>query len=207
MPMHYANVMKKKGTSPRQITLCAYARFDADNLHVTVVPVGDVFIARGSAVELWVWHRALRQEFVRTRIDDFDQPSGRTVVLDLGQVPAGTCELQAALVDRWGRECVTNLIQSADPPDKPAWWGSRAGLDPGVPAAWTSLAGAAQAEGAYAVDCWGRTYRFAPGCLLESVTALGSRILHAPVRLTAVAGGRSLRFAAEPIDQVASDPE
>ena len=39
------------------------------------------------------------------------------------------------------------------------------------------------------------------------MTALGSPILHAPVRLTAVAGGRSLRFAAEPIDQVASDPD
>ena len=37
------------------------------------------------------------------------------------------------------------------------------------------------------------------------MTAVGSRILHAPVRLTAVAGGRSLRFAAEAIDEVASD--
>ena len=180
---------------------------DADNLHVTVVPVGDVFIARGSAVDLWVWHRARRQPFVRTRIDDFDQPSGRTVVLDLGQVPAGTCELQAVLVDRWGRECVTHLIQSADPPDKPAWWGSRAGLDPGVPAAWTPLACDACAGGAFAVSCWGRTYRFAPGSLLESVTAAGSGILQAPVRLTAVAGGRSVRFAAETIDEVASDPD
>ena len=203
--MHYADVMKKKGTSPRQITLCAYARFDADKLHVTVVPVGDAFIARGSAVELWVWHRARRQSFVRTRIDDFGQPSGRTVVLDLGQVPGGTCELQAVLVDRWGRECITHLIQSADPPHKPEWWGSRAGLDSRVPAAWTPLQGGATADGTYAVSCWGRTYRFAPGCLLESVTAVGSRILHAPVRLAAVAGGRSLRFAAERIDEVASD--
>ena len=203
--MHYADVMKKKGTSPRQITLCAYARFDADKLHVTVVPVGDAFIARGSAVELWVWHRSRRQSFVRTRIDDFGQPSGRTVVLDLGQVPGGTCELQAVLVDRWGRECITHLIQSADPPHKPEWWGSRAGLDPGVPASWTPLQGASHAGGTYAVSCWGRTYRFAPGCLLESVTAVGSRILHAPVRLAAVAGGRSLRFAAERIDEVASD--
>ena len=61
------------------------------------------------------------------------------------------------------------------------------------------------ADGAYAVSCWGRTYRFAPGSLLESVTAAGSGILHAPVRLTAVAGGRSVRFAAETIDEVASD--
>ena len=203
--MHYADVMKKKGTSPRQITLCAYVRFDGDKLHVTVVPVGDAFIARGSAVELSVWHRSRRQPFVRTRIDDFDQPSGRTVVLDLGQVPGGTSELQAVLVDRWGRECVTHLIQSADPPHKPEWWGSRAGLDSRVPAAWTPLQGGATADGTYAVSCWGRTYRFAPGCLLESVTAVGSRILHAPVRLTAVAGGRSLRFAAEAIDEVASD--
>ena len=203
--MHNADVMKNKGTSPRQITLCAYVRFDGDKLHVTVVPVGDAFIARGSAVELWVWHRSRRQPFVRTRIDDFDQPSGRTVVLDLEQVPAGTAELQAVLVDRWGRECVTHLIQSADPPDKPEWWGSRAGLDPGVPAAWTSLAGESHADGTYAVSCWGRTYRFAPGSLLESVTAASSGILHAPVRITAVAGGRSLRFAAEAIDEVASD--
>ncbi len=205
LSMHNADVMKKKGTSPRQITLCAYVRFDGDKLHVTVVPVGDAFIARGSAVELWVWHRSRRQPFVRTRIDDFDQPSGRTVVLDLEQVPAGTAELQAVLVDRWGRECVTHLIQSADPPDKPEWWGSRAGLDPGVPAAWTSLAGESHADGTYAVSCWGRTYRFAPGSLLESVTAASSGILHAPVRITAVAGGRSLRFAAEAIDEVASD--
>ena len=203
--MHNADVMKNKGTSPRQITLCAYVRFDGDKLHVTVVPVGDAFIARGSAVELSVWHRSRRQPFVRTRIDDFDQPSGRTVVLDLGQVPGGTSELQAVLVDRWGRECVTHLIQSADPPHKPEWWGSRAGLDSRVPAAWTPLQGGATADGTYAVSCWGRTYRFAPGCLLESVTAVGSRILHAPVRLTAVAGGRSLRFAAEAIDEVASD--
>ena len=205
VPIHSTEVMNKKGTSPRQITLCAYARFDADKLHVTVVPVGDAFIARGSAVELWVWHRARRQSFVRTRIDDFDQPSGRAVVLDLGQVPAGTCELQAVLVDRWGRECITHLIQSADPPHKPEWWGSRAGLDPGVPASWTPLQGASHADGTYEVACWGRNYRFAPGCLIESVTTAGSRILHAPVRLTAVAGGRSLRFAAETIDEVASD--
>ncbi|MCY4377110.1 MAG: DUF6067 family protein [Spirochaetaceae bacterium] len=198
--------MKKKGTSPRQITLCAYARFDADKLHVTVVSVGDAFISRGAAVDLWVWHRARRQSFVRTRIDDFDQPSDRTVVLDLGQVPGGTCELQAVLVDRWGRECITHLIQSADPPHKPAWWGSRAGLDPGVPADWTALEGRSHADGAYAVSGWGREYRFAPGCLIESVTAAGSRILRAPVRLAAVAGGRSLRFAAETIDQVASAP-
>ena len=108
--------MKKNGASPRQITLCAFARFEADKMHVTVAPVGDAFIARGSAVELWVWHRSRREQFVRTRIDDFGQPSGRTVVLDLAQVPAGTAELQAVLVDRWGRECVTHLIQSADPP-------------------------------------------------------------------------------------------
>ena len=131
--MHYADVMKKKGSSPRQITLCAYARFDADKLHVTVVPVGDAFIARGSAVELWVWHRARRQSFVRTRIDDFDQPSARAVVLDLGQVPAGTCELQAVLVDRWGRECITHLIQSADPPHKPEWWARAPGSIPEYP--------------------------------------------------------------------------
>ena len=37
------------------------------------------------------------------------------------------------------------------------------------------------------------------------MTAAGSGILHAPVRLAAVAGGRSLRFAAERIDEVASD--
>ena len=205
--MHNTHVMKNNGTSPRQITLCAYIRFDGDKLHVTVVPVGDAFMARGSAVELWVWHRSRRQPFVRTRIDDFDEPSGRTVVLDLEQVPAGTAELQAVLVDRWGRECVTHLIQSADPPDKPAWWGSRAGLDPGVPAAWTSLSGESHADGTYAVSCWGRTYRFAPGSLLESVTAAGSGILHAPARLTAVAGGRNLRFAAEGIDEVASAPD
>ena len=89
VPIHSTEVMKKKGTSPRQITLCAYARFDADKLYVTVVPVGDAFIARGSAVELWVWHRSRRESFVRTRIDDFEQPSGRTIVLDLGQVPGG----------------------------------------------------------------------------------------------------------------------
>ena len=146
-----------KATSPRQVTLCAYARFEADKMHVTVVPVGDAFIARGSAVELWVWHRARREQFVRTRIDDFGQPSGRTVVLDLAQVPAGTAELQAVLVDRWGRECVTHLIQSADPPDKPEWWGSRAGLDPGVPAGWTPLACDSQTDGAVAVSCSGRT--------------------------------------------------
>jgi hypothetical protein len=187
--------------------LCAYARFDADKLYVTVVPVGDAFIARGSAVELWVWHRARRQQFLGTRIDDFGQPSGRTIVLDLGEVPGGTCELQAVLVDRWGRECITHLIQSADPPDKPDWWGSRAGLDPGVPAGWTPLEGGSHADGSHSVSCWGRTYRFVPGSLLESVTAAGSGILHAPVRLTAVAGGRSVRFAAETIDQVASDPD
>ena len=174
--MHYADVMKKKGTSPRQITLCAYARFDADKLHVTVVPVGDAFIARGSAVELWVWHRSRRQSFVRTRIDDFGQPSGRTVVLDLGQVPGGTCELQAVLVDRWGRECITHLIQSADPPHKPEWWGSRAGLDSRSPRSLDiRFKVGRHADGTYEVSCWGRTYRFAPGCLLESVTAAGSR--------------------------------
>lgn len=199
--------MKKNGTSPRQITLCAYARFEADKMHVTVVPVGDAFIARGSAVELWVWHRSQREQFVRTRIDDFGQPSGRTVVLDLAQVPVGTAELQAVLVDRWGRECVTHLIQSADPPDKPDWWGSCAGLDPGVPAAWTPLACDSQTDGAVAVSCTGRTYRFAPGSLLESVTAAGSRLLHAPVRLTGVAGGRDVRFAAETIDEAASAPD
>ena len=155
-PDRHAGIMPTKRTSPRQITLCAYARFDADKVHVTVVPVGDAFIARGSAVELWVWHRSRRESFVRTRIDDFDQPSGRTIVLDLGEVPGGTCELQAVLVDRWGRECITHLIQSADPPDKPDWWGSRAGLDPGVPAAWTPLEGGSQADGSYAVSCWGR---------------------------------------------------
>jgi hypothetical protein len=176
-------------------------------MHVTVVPVGDAFIARGAAVELWVWHRARRQQFLGTRIDDFDQPSDRTIVLDLGEVPGGTCELQAVLVDRWGRECITHLIQSADPPDKPDWWGSRAGLDPGVPAGWTPLEGGSHADGSHSVSCWGRTYRFVPGSLLESVTAAGSGILHAPVRLTAVAGGRSVRFAAETIDQVASDPD
>ena len=110
-----------------------------------------------------------------------------------------------SFVDRWGRECITHLIQSADPPHKPEWWGSRAGLDSRVPAAWTPLQGGAIADGAYAVSCWGREYRFAPGSLLESVTAAGSGILHAPVRLTAVAGGRSVRFAAETIDEVASD--
>ena len=199
--------MKKNGTSPRQITLCAYARFEADKMHVTVAPVGDAFIARGSAVELWVWHRSRREQFVRTRIDDFGQPSGRTVVLDLAQVPAGTAELQAVLVDRWGRECVTHLIQSADPPDKPGWWGSCAGLDPGVPAAWTPLACDSHTGGAVAVSCSERTYRFAPGSLLESVTAAGGGILHGPVRLTAVAGGRDLRFAAETIDLVASAPD
>ena len=205
--MHNADVMRKNGTSPRQITLCAYVRFDGDTLHATVLPVGDAFIARGSAVELWVWHRARRQQFVRTRIDDFDQPSGRTVVLDLAHVPSGTAELQAVLVDRWGRECVTHLIQSADPPDRPDWWGSRAGLDPGVPAAWTPLTCDSRADGAFTVSCSGRTYRFAPGSLLESVTAAGGRVLHEPARLTAVAGGRDLRFAAETIDEVASAPD
>ena len=205
--MHYEDIMKENGTSPRQITLCAFARFDGDKMHVTVVPVGDAFIARGSAVELWVWHRALRQEFVRTRIDDFDQPSARTVVLDLAQVPAGTAELQAVLIDRWGRECMTHLIQSADPPDKPDWWGSRAGLDPEVPAAWTPLACDSRTDGAVAVSCAARTYRFAPGGLLESVTAAGSQVLHGPARLTAVAGGRNLRFAAETIEEVASAPD
>ena len=205
--MQYEDVMKKQGTSPRQITLCAFARFDGNKMHVTVAPVGDAFIARGSAVELWVWHRARRQQFVRTRIDDFEQPSARTVVLDLSRVPAGTAELQAVLVDRWGRECITHLIQSADPPDKPDWWGSRAGLDPGVPAAWTPLTCDSRADGAFAVSCSGRTYRFTPGSLLESVTAAGSQVLHGPVRLTAVAGGRDLLLDAETIDEVASAPD
>ena len=197
--------METSRTSPRQITLCAYTRFEADKLHVTVVPVGDAFIARGSAVDLWVWHRSRRESFVRTRIEDFDQPSARTVVLDLGPVPGGTCELQALLVDRWGRECITHVIQSADPPDKPEWWGSRAGLDPKVPADWTPLEGASHAGGAYAVSCWGRDYRFAPGCLLESVTTVGRQILHAPIVLAGIADGDPLPFVAETVDEVASD--
>lgn len=197
--------MQENRKSPRQITLCAYTRFDGQRLHATVVPVGDAFVPSGSAVDIQVWHRPQRRPFVRTRIDDFDQPSGRTVVLDLGQVPAGSCDLQAVFIDRWGRECPTRLIQSADPPQKPEWWGSRAGLDPGVPASWTPLQTSSHGDSGHVVSCWGRRYRFAPGCLIESVITAGSRMLDAPVRLAGAAGGRSLRFVAGGIDQVAAD--
>ena len=196
--------MQATRNSPRPITLRAHTRFDGGKLLVTVAPVGDAFAAGGAAVDLWVWHRQRRESFLRTRIDDLGDPSNDEVVFDLDRVPAGSCELQALFVDRWGRECPTQLLQSATPPHAPGWWRSRAGLDAEAPASWTPLETAADAGGRRTVSCWGRSYRFAPGSLLESVTAAGGRMLAAPVRLAGAAGAGPLRFTAERIDQVAA---
>jgi hypothetical protein len=189
-------------TSPRQVAVRLFTRFTARHCHVTAAMLGDAFAGLGGRLRIELvtgdtgavggQSSGPATVVLRRTLRRLVPGATAEVRIPLARIPQGAWCLRPTFIDRHGRACHTQVLQTVQP-DRPEWFGSPAGVSRTVPPPWSPLRTEVTRDG-YRVRCWGREYSLAPGTLLAQVLALGDALLGSPVRFTGRADGRTLQW-------------
>lgn len=187
-------------TSPRQVAVRLYTRFDKRYCHVSAAMIGEAHIAIGARLRIdllpgdtgniegqWMWPARPAASRTLRRLD-----TRQEVRFPLSKIPHGSWCFKPTLIDRHGRPCETTLVQT-HVPDRPEWFGSSAGVSRKVPPPWTPLQTKAD-RGQYRISCFGREHVLDRTSIVRSIRSLDQSLLAAPVRLTGRMNGRDIRW-------------
>ena len=188
--------------APRKVLLRVYTRFEERSVIAGVAVAGEPHVAVGGSVQLEMFHYHLNKVLYRRTIRRL-LPGGRQeVVFPLSGIPSGSIWFRGTLTDRHGRKFEAEIIQDKAAPG--AWWfGSREGISRKVPAPWTPLK-TRKVGNRLEVQCWGRTYGFERGSLIERISSAGKDLLSGPVRLIGKVNGRNISWTSSALRCIAS---
>ena len=202
-------------TSPRQVAVRLYTRFDEQNCFVSAAMIGDVHVAVGAKLRIELvtgdtggiegqWRGNARAVMRRT-IRRLLPGTGWEVAFPLCRIPHGAWCFRPTFIDRHGRACETLVIQTRLP-EKPEWLGSAAGVTRDVPPPWTPLLTSGEA-GRFHVACWGREYTFDRTSIVHGIQSLTRPFLAGPVRVTGRVDGRAIRWSHRTLDCLGRAPD
>ncbi len=117
--------------------------------------------------------------------------------LDAAKLTPGEYTLRALLRDKAGKEAGSAAETSFTWPEKPEWFGSKAGISDKVLPPYSDLRVEKQG-GRVAVLTCGRKYEFGDAPFALALESKGQALLAAPVRLTGTVNGRALALTGKP---------
>lgn len=201
-------------TSPRQVALRLYTRFDERHCYVSAAMIGDVHVALGAKLRVELvtgdtggiegqW-RGSAKSVMRRTIRRLLPGAAHEVAFPLSKIPHGAWCFRPTFVDRHGQTCGTRVIQTRLP-EKPEWLGSATGVSRDVPPPWPPLRTRCE-SGRIHVACWGRDYAFDRTSIVHRVRSLARSLLAGPVRLTGRVNGRAVRWSHGTLDCLDHSP-
>jgi hypothetical protein len=149
---------------------------------------GDAETAKGLRVRWTVVDADKGKAVVGTTSAGAAGAAKATAGIGLRHAPAGAYRLDARVMDSEGRTVYATSGRFTKP-EKPPWQDSKIGISDAVIPPWTPVTVKGDV-----VSCWGRDYVFSGSFLPSQVSTQGESLLAAPVTLSAVIGGRPVRW-------------
>lgn len=152
-------------------------------------------VATSQTAVITVWGKDQKPVFSRTQaLKETRTGSARSVVeatFGTQKLKTGTYRVHVALVDGRGEQKAVSDETTFVYPEKPEWFGSKAGISTTVLPPYTSIK-VEKKKDAVSVETWGRRYDFVKNSFLAGVESKGQSLLTGPIRLYAKINGKEL---------------
>ncbi len=125
---------------------------------------------------------------IRTEQKPVPPDSYSETAFSIAKLPNGLYTVYTDLLDKNGKKLHSNNFPLNVTGTTPWWSAPAAGLEKDVPPPWTTPKSSPDEY-----QCWGRSYRFKNGSLLDSVNIQGNEFLASPVRL--LVNGKNVGFS------------